>query len=191
MNGIYHDVIMAGFGGQGILLIGDLLALAAMREGRNVTWMPSYGVEMRGGVARCTVVISSTRVGSPITNHPRGAVIMNQPSLQKYGPTVRPGGVMIANAAFISPEELTRDDVDTVLIDTSAIALEMGDIRLAAMIALGAFAQRADIVAIDTLVDSLKDIIPPKRHDKMLGINQDALRRGFAFAEEFPKNLKN
>lgn len=181
---IYFDVIMAGFGGQGILLIGNLLALAAMNEGKNVTWMPSYGVEMRGGVARCTVVISTDRIGSPITNIPHGAVIMNMPSLEKYAPTLRPGGVMIANGSFISEKDVKRNDLDCAVVPTTGIAEEIGDSRLASMVALGAFIQRAKVVSLDTTVDCLKGIIPPKRHEKMLGINGEALRRGHAFAAE-------
>lgn len=180
---------MAGFGGQGILLIGDLLALAAMNEDKNVTWMPSYGVEMRGGVARCTVVISSDRIGSPITNIPHGAVIMNMPSLEKYAPTIRPGGVMIVNGSFIKEKDVTRNDLDALVVPTAEIAEEIGDARLAAMVALGAFVQRSEVVSLDTTVDCLKNIIPPKRHEKMLGINEQALRRGHDFGAK-AKNFK-
>jgi len=91
---MYYDVIIAGFGGQGIMLIADILALIAMKEEKNVTWMPSYGVEMRGGTANCTVVLSSEEIGSPVTGHPMSAIVMNEPSLLKYEPMVRSKGFL-------------------------------------------------------------------------------------------------
>ena len=178
---MYYDVIMAGFGGQGILLIGDLLAYTAMREGRHVTWMPSYGVEMRGGVANCTVVISSERIGSPITGTPCSAIVMNRPSLDKYAPRVKPGGVLIVNGSFIKAEDVPRSDLDALVLPTSEIALEIGDGRLASMVALGAFIEKTRCVTLENAIAALSNIIPLKRHH-LLPINEQALRSGSQFA---------
>lgn len=178
---MYFDVIMAGAGGQGILMIGDLLALTAMREERQVTWMPAYGVEMRGGTANCTVVVSDEPIGSPITAHPYHAIIMNRPSIQKYMPTVRPGGVMLVNGTFVPPEDVTRTDLDVIMIPTAELAREIGDGRLASMIALGAFVERTGIVKPEGLIGALKETLPAKRHH-LLPMNEQAIERGRAFA---------
>ncbi|MEW6201973.1 MAG: 2-oxoacid:acceptor oxidoreductase family protein [bacterium] len=178
---MYHDVIMAGFGGQGILLIGDLLALTAMNEGRHVTWMPSYGVEMRGGVANCTVVISSERIGSPITGSPYSAIVMNRPSLLKFAPRVKSGGVLIVNGSFMTAEDVPRSDLDALTVPTSEIALEIGDGRLASMVALGAFIEKTRCVSLENAIAALGEVVPPKRHN-LLPINEEALRAGSRFA---------
>ena len=178
---MYYDVIMAGFGGQGILLIGDLLALTAMNEGRHVTWMPSYGVEMRGGVANCTVVISSERIGSPITGSPYAAIVMNRPSILKFAPRVKSGGVLIVNGSFMTAEDVERNDLDALIVPTSEIALDIGDGRLASMVALGAFIEKTRCVSLENTVTALGDVIPPKRHH-LLPINEEALRVGSRFA---------
>ncbi|MEW5947554.1 MAG: 2-oxoacid:acceptor oxidoreductase family protein, partial [bacterium] len=146
------DVIIAGFGGQGVLLIGDLLALTAMNEGRNVTWMPSYGVEMRGGTANCTVVVSSERIGSPITGAPCSVIAMNPPSLAKYEPMIEPGGLLVANRSFIRPEDSSRDDIDRIFVPTSEIAFEIGDGRLASMVALGAFIEKTSVILLENAI---------------------------------------
>jgi len=105
------DVVMAGFGGQGILMIGNLLSLAAMEEGRHVTYFPAYGVEMRGGTANCTVVISDEEIGSPVVGSPKACVIMNGPSLDKYLPDLRSGGILVINSSLVDPANVDRDDV--------------------------------------------------------------------------------
>lgn len=178
---MYYDVIMAGFGGQGILMIGDLLALTAMNEGRHVTWMPSYGVEMRGGTANCTVVISDKRIGSPITGRPHSLIIMNKPSLEKFAPSARPGGVLIANASFMKPSDLYRSDLDAVFIPTVEMAAEFGDVRMASMIALGAFIEKTGVVTLEDAVSALDSTLPEKRK-KLLPLNVKALEAGRDFA---------
>ena len=179
---MYMDVMMAGFGGQGILMIGDLLALTAMLDGRHVTWMPAYGVEMRGGTANCTVVISDKRIGSPITGRPHSLVAMNKPSLDKYAPNVRAGGVVIANASFMKPEDLTRADLDAVFVPALEMALELGDQRMSSMIALGAYIARTGVVTLDAAVAALDSTLPEKRKG-LLPLNIKALEAGRDFAK--------
>lgn len=178
---MYHDCIMAGFGGQGILMIGDILALAAMYDGKNVTWMPSYGVEMRGGTARCTVVISDDRVGSPITGAPAGCLIMNKPSLDKYESWVKPGGVLVANATFIKKSDVTRTDITNVLVPTAEIATEVGDARTASMVALGAYIELSKTASIDGVKKALEETFSGKKA-RLVPINMQAMERGMEFA---------
>ncbi len=179
---MYYDVMMAGFGGQGILMIGDLLALTAMRDGKHVTWMPAYGVEMRGGTAYCTVVVSDKRIGSPITGHPYSAIIMNKPSLDKFAPTVRAGGVLVANASLMKAEDLTRGDIDAVFIPALDLAMELGDQRMASMIALGAYIEKTNIITLEAAIAALDSTLPEKRK-KLLPLNISALERGRDFAK--------
>lgn len=178
---MYYDVIMAGFGGQGVLLIGDMLAQAGMMMGRHVTWMPSYGVEMRGGTANTTVVISDKRIGSPITGKPHSVLAMNGPSLEKFGPRVRPGGVIIANGSMISPDQFKRDDVDLLFVPCVEIATEAGDPKAASMAALGAFIQKTQTVTFDAVSQALNSYLTGKKA-KFIPMNEAAVKKGMAFA---------
>ncbi len=136
---MYFDTIMAGFGGQGIMLIGNLFAYAAMNEGKNVTYMPTYGVEMRGGTANCTVVISDGVIGSPIVGFPMTAVVMNRPSLTRYGTTVKEGGLLVINSSLI-PETLEdRPDLRQIRVPANDIAGKHGNDKIANMVIFGAF----------------------------------------------------
>lgn len=143
----------AGFGGQGILYLGDLLADAALREGRNVTFLPTYGVAMRGGTANCVVKISDDEIGSPVLDHPNAAVLMNQPSLVKFQNLVRPGGLIVANTTIIDPALFTRDgDVRIIWIPATEIARKsLGMERSANIVALGAFLKQEPIVQVATI----------------------------------------
>lgn len=178
---MYYDVIMAGFGGQGIMLIADILALVAMKEGRNVTWMPSYGVEMRGGTANCTVVVSSEEVGSPVTGHPYGAIVMNEPSLLKYEPMVRPEGFLLLNVSLIESQKTTREDIDKLLLPANDIAQRLGNAQMANMVALGAFIGKTKIVSLDLTVKLLPEMFPD-RPPSFISNNSRALETGAEFA---------
>ncbi|MBL0731391.1 MAG: 2-oxoacid:acceptor oxidoreductase family protein [Desulfosarcina sp.] len=178
---MYHDVIMAGFGGQGILMVGDILALAGMIAGKHVSWMPAYGVEMRGGTANCTVVISDERVGSPITGTPHGCLIMNKPSLEKYESWVKPGGLLVANGTFINKTDLSRDDIEVLLVPTTDIADAIGDQRTASMVALGAYVELSKAVTFDNLFTALSQTFKGKKK-KLVPINEKALEQGREFA---------
>ena len=180
---MYYDVIMAGFGGQGIMLIADMLALVAMKEDKNVTWMPAYGVEMRGGTANCTVVVSSDEIGSPVTGHPYSAIVMNEPSLLKYEPMVRQGGFLLINVSLIDRKSTTRDDIDKILLPANDIAHELGNTQMSNMVALGAYVEKTKIVSLDLTIQSLPEIFPNKPSDFILK-NSKAIERGAEFVSK-------
>ncbi len=170
-----NDVIMAGFGGQGILLIGKMLAYAGMREGKEVSWLPSYGPEMRGGTANCTVVISDRPVGSPVIQSPRAVVAMNLPSLDKFEPDVRPGGLLLVNTSLIERKP-TRNDVTVIEVPANQIANELGNRRGANMVALGAYLGATDAVSVDGIVEVIRETFAAK--PGVVDVNINALHRG-------------
>ena len=170
-----NDVIMAGFGGQGILLIGKMLAYTGMREGKEVSWLPSYGPEMRGGTANCTVVISDRPVGSPVIRSPRAVVAMNLPSLDKFEPDVRPGGLLLINTSLINRKS-TRDDLNVIEVPANEIANELGNRRGANMVALGAYLGATDAVSLDGIVEVIRETFAAK--PGVVDINISALHRG-------------
>lgn len=177
------EVIIAGFGGQGVLFAGQVLAYAAMDNGLEVTWIPSYGPEMRGGTANCTVIIADEEIGSPLVLNPKAVIVLNLPSLDKYEPLVAPDGVLVANASLINrgPE---RRDIDSVFIPTNEIAESLGDKRLTNMVALGAMLERLPVLPIKAIEKALEDHLP-ERHRHLLPINFKALERGAEFAREY------
>ncbi len=170
-----NEVQFAGFGGQGIMLMGQILAEAAMQEGSEVVWIPSYGPEMRGGTAYCTVVIGDRPIGSPIIRNPRHLVAMNRPSLEKFAPMVKPGGVIFVNASII-PVDSGRSDVDELRVPIIELAKELGNVRTANIIALAAFVERSGIVGFESLRDSVKAKFALK--EKLIPINMQALEVG-------------
>lgn len=170
--------LIAGFGGQGVLLIGQLLAKAAMHEGMNVSWMPAYGPEMRGGEANCAVVISSEPIGSPLVTEPPIAVIMNKPSMLKFGPAMEKGGLMLYNSSLIDIKP-GRDDITAVPVDCNGIAAELGNDRTANMVMLGAIIERTHAVTIDSAMEALKATFGPKK-EHLLPINRKAMEAGAA-----------
>lgn len=180
------DVVLAGFGGQGILMIGNLLSLAAMEEGRNVTYFPAYGVEMRGGTANCTVVISDDEIGSPVVGTPESCVIMNGPSLAKYLPVVRKGGTLILNESLVDPGSVTRADLSVLSIPANEIAREAtGTQQLASMVALGAYVARTGVVRMETVFRCLPGVVS-KKYERFLPLNVSALKEGESFARNHP-----
>jgi 2-oxoglutarate ferredoxin oxidoreductase subunit gamma len=176
------DVVMAGFGGQGILMIGNLLSLAAMEEGRHVTYFPAYGVEMRGGTANCTVVISDEEIGSPVVGSPKACVIMNGPSLEKYLPDLRTGGILVINSSLVEPAKVNRDDIRLLSIPANDIARQVvGSQQLASMVALGAYVAVTGVVSMGTLFDCLPKVIS-RKYEKFIPLNVNALKEGESFA---------
>jgi 2-oxoglutarate ferredoxin oxidoreductase subunit gamma len=176
------DVIMAGFGGQGILMIGNLLSIGAMEEGRHVTYFPAYGVEMRGGTANCTVVISDEEIGSPVVGNPKACVIMNGPSLSKYLPLLQEGGDLVINASLVDPAKVDRGDLRLLSIPANDIAREVvGSQQLASMVALGAYVTVTGVVALPTLIDCLPKVIS-KKYERFIPLNVNALKEGESFA---------
>lgn len=174
-----HDVFIAGFGGQGVLLAGNLLSYAAILEGNNVSFFPAYGVEKRGGSAMCTVVISDGEVGSPVIGNPSASVFLNQASLDKYGQKVKPGGVCIVNSSLIDTAGFNRNDIEVILVPMNEIALELGDSRMVNMVAVGAYAARTGAVALSSLDGALENALPERNH-RFIPANIRAIEAGAA-----------
>ncbi len=175
---LYRDVIIAGFGGQGVMLIGNLLAYAGMNHGLNVTYIPVYGPEMRGGTANCTVVISDEEIGSPIIQSPESVIIMNRPSLDKFGPRLQNGGVAVINSSLVDPELAEKDRYSTFTVPAVDIADKIGNTRMANMVALGAYIKATNVMPLEIVKESLNDVISAHyRH--LIPKNAEALQAGF------------
>ncbi|MTI79386.1 MAG: 2-oxoacid:ferredoxin oxidoreductase subunit gamma [Firmicutes bacterium] len=177
-----EEILMAGFGGQGILSTGQLLANAGMMEDKHVAWIPSYGPEMRGGTANCGVSISDQPISSPLVTEPTTLIVMTRPALEKFGKAVVPGGRILINSSLVD-QDIDRDDVLVMKIPANKIAEEIGNPRVANNIILGAVLELTGIVKIESVVESLKKVLPPRRHN-MIPANQEALERGAALAKE-------
>jgi len=178
---MYYDCTIAGFGGQGVMLMGNILVYAAMAEKKKVTYMPVYGVEMRGGTANCTVVISDKEIGSPVTQWPESAIIMNQPSLEKFGPRVKRGGLLVINSTLVSDDGMAFKGVECLRVPTRELALEVGNDRLTNMVILGATVQRCGAVGIRSMKKALYSALD-KRYHGMIDINTQAIERGAQYA---------
>jgi 2-oxoglutarate ferredoxin oxidoreductase subunit gamma len=175
------EIIIAGFGGQGILFSGQLLAYAAMDAKMEVTWIPSYGPEMRGGTANCTVVIADEEIGSPNVRNPKAVMAFNLPSLDKYESLVYPGGTLIANSSLIN-RSFERDDLKSVRLPANEIAEKIGDRRLVNMVMLGAMLEKSPVLSIESIEEALRNHLP-ERHRHLLPNNYQALREGAAFSQ--------
>lgn len=172
-----HDVFIAGFGGQGVLLAGNLLGYAAIIEGKNVSFFPSYGVEKRGGAAMCTVVIADDEVGSPVIGNPSVALILNQVSFDKFAPRVKTGGLCIVNTSLVDLAGFARDDIELIGIPMNEIAVELGDPRMVNMVAIGAYAARTGAVSASSLEEALRDTLPERNH-RFIPANVKAMNAG-------------
>lgn len=175
------QLVISGFGGQGALFAGTLLAYAAMENGRQVTWIPSYGPEMRGGTAHCTVIVSDEEIGSPVVRRPSAAIVMNLPSLDRYETLVQPGGVLIVNSSLVDRTP-GRGDLRSRMIPANEIAEELGDRRMANMVLLGAYLEVEPLFTLDQIGESLARHIPGHRR-ALLEANLRALRRGVETAQ--------
>ena len=177
-----HEIVCAGFGGQGVMLIGQLLAYGGMLEGKEVTWFPSYGPEMRGGTANCSVVISDQPIGSPVVAEPDGLIAMNGPSLKRFMGSVKPGGVIVYNASLINEAPEERPGVRLFAIAANELAEELGNDKVGNMVALGAFLSLSKVVGLASVEAALHQVLPERRHH-LIPLNISALRRGWALAE--------
>ena len=174
-----EDVVMAGFGGQGLMAIGKILAKAAMQEGRHVTWLPSYGPEMRGGTANCLVVIDDEAIGSPVAKTPRAAIVMNKQSIDKFEPSVKAGGLLIVNASLID-RKASRKDLRTIYVPANEVAEKEGAGRSANMVALGAYVAAMRTTSAAAVEHAIEENFKGKRGD-VGDINVRAFRRGLEF----------
>ncbi len=175
----YMDAIIAGFGGQGVMLIGNLLAYSGMNQGLNVTYIPVYGVEMRGGTANCTVVLSDDDIGSPIIQRPKSLIIMNRPSLDKFQGRLIDGGVQVVNSSLIDEKLAETKRIKTLFVPCNEIADKLGNTRMANMVAIGAYLQVTDIMTPQAAIDALENVINP-RYAKLIPANTKAIEAGAA-----------
>jgi 2-oxoglutarate ferredoxin oxidoreductase subunit gamma len=182
------EVFLAGFGGQGVMFAGQVLSYAAMDIGKEVTWIPSYGPEMRGGTANCTVVIADEEIGSPLVQNPPALIAMNLPSLDKYEPTVKPGGVLVVNSSMVD-REVSRADITWVSLPCNEIAEQAGDRRMANIVATGALLALLPVLKLEDIESALKAHMPG-RHQNLLPKNIEALRRGAEYAREHVHQAK-
>ena len=170
------QILIAGFGGQGILFAGKFLANKGLLEGRQLSWLPSYGPEMRGGTANCNVILSDDPVGSPIVQHPNVLIVMNTPSLDKYESAVTPGGKIFVDSTLIS-RKVARDDVDVYYVPATQMAKEMELGNLANMILLGTVIRETGCIRDETIEEALKHVIPARKAN-LLGVNMKAIQTG-------------
>jgi 2-oxoglutarate ferredoxin oxidoreductase subunit gamma len=177
---MHESVIMSGFGGQGILLMGQLLCYAGMHEGKKVTWMPSYGPEMRGGTANCTVMVADDRVGSPVTHHPSSLVAMNTASLDRFEEDLQVKGFLLINSSLIDRDP-QRKDLQVIKVPANKIAEEAGTLQVTNMAALGAYVGATSVVSLESVIQALRRMIPAHRKE-LLSINETALRKGYETA---------
>lgn len=176
------SIIISGFGGQGTLFAGQLLTYAALDYEKHCTWIPSYGPEMRGGTAHCTVIISNQEIGSPLVRYPDAVIAMNLPSLDKYETLIRTGGVLIANSSLMN-READRADITILNVPGNEIAEELGNSRITNMIMLGALLELMPVLPHEVMRAALESHMP-ERNKKFLPLNFQALEAGAKFAKE-------
>ncbi len=179
---MHEEVIVSGFGGQGALFAGQLLTYTGMDEGYQVTWIPSYGPEMRGGTAHCTVILSDDPIGSPIIRNPTAVIVMNPPSMEKYESLVKPGGVLVANSTLIR-ERATRDDITTTYVPANDLATELGNVKMANVVLLGALLATKPILPVEAVKRAMEDHIPEHRKH-IIEPNKRALDRGIEYVRK-------
>ena len=177
-----YSIVISGFGGQGTLFAGQVMAYAAMDNGYEVTWIPSYGPEMRGGTAHCTVIISDGEIGSPVTRNPYAVIALNLPSVNKYENVVLEGGILIANQSLMN-RDLTRKDIKGIMIPVSEIAESIGNKQTANMVAVGALLAHLPVLSVEAVEKALKDHLPPRKQ-QWIPANSAAIRKGYEFAKE-------
>jgi 2-oxoglutarate ferredoxin oxidoreductase subunit gamma len=170
------EIVIAGFGGQGVLFAGQVLAYAAMDNGKEVTWIPSYGPEMRGGTANCTVIIADEEIGSPLIRYPQALIAMNLPSLDKYEPSVDKGGTLIVNSSLIE-RPIQREDIHCFHVPANEIAESLGDKRMTNIVMVGALLASIPVLPIEAIEKALEDHLP-ERHMDLLPLNYQALHAG-------------
>ena len=182
-NNVYEEILIAGFGGQGILLAGRLLAQAAMKTGHEVTCMPSYGAEVRGGTANCMVVISNQPVASPLVGRCNSLIAMNKASLDKFAPCIKSAGLLIMNSSLIDEMPKLDKSIEILAVPADEIAVELGNQKVANMVVIGAYLQRRGIISPDVAAACLEDVIA-RHHHRTVPINIQAIHKGAEFARK-------
>lgn len=176
---MYQGIRISGFGGQGVISAGYLLAQAGMMEGKEVSFFPAYGAEMRGGTANCSVVVATDEVSTPIVSSPDTVIVFNEPSLAKFEPMVKPGGLLIINSSLVN-SKATRKDIKVLYVPCNEVAGELGNAKIMNMVALGAFAAATGAMTIDAIAKALPKVYK-KLKPEVIGLNVKALKRGAEF----------
>ena len=173
---MYQGVLIAGFGGQGVVSGGILLAYAGMLDDKYVTFFPSYGAEMRGGTANCSVVVSDDEVASPVVAYPDSLIVMNEPSLTTFEPNLKEGGLMFVNSSLIEKKP-ARSDIEIVNVPVNNLAEEVGSPKSANMVMLGAFSKKTGAIKLESLFEAIPKVFP-KANDELIQKNIAALKKG-------------
>lgn len=181
-DGFYEEVVIAGFGGQGIILAGRLLAQTAMLAGKEVTYMPSYGAEVRGGTANCMVIIADKKIACPVVGRPDSLVVMNKASLNKFAQRLKKGGLLVMNTSLIDTEPELDASIEVVAVPADELAVELGSPKSANMVALGAYLQKRGYLSPNDAGQALADVLAERYH-KTLPVNIAALHKGGEFAQ--------
>ena len=176
------EIIIAGFGGQGVMSMGQLLTYGGMLEDKNVSWLPSYGPEMRGGTANCNVIVSDEEVACPIVTQASTVIAMNMPSLDKFENAVVPGGLLFINSSLID-KKASRTDISVFYIPANEIADSIGNSKVANMVMLGAFLAKTGVVSPESVIESLKKVLGPSK-SHLIPLNQEALKKGAKCVEQ-------
>jgi 2-oxoglutarate ferredoxin oxidoreductase subunit gamma len=176
-----EEIIIAGFGGQGVLSMGQTLSYAAMLENKEISWMPSYGPEMRGGTANCITILSDSSISSPIISTFNTGIILNQPSMEKFESKIKTGGLIVYESTnMLKPP--VRKDIDVVAVPAAEEAVKMNNSKVLNMIMLGAYLERKPVVSIDSIIEALRQVLPERYHH-LLTLNREALERGRELAK--------
>lgn len=183
-----QEVLLAGFGGQGVLSMGQFLCYAGMLEKKEVSWVPSYGPEMRGGTANCMVIVSDRQIDSPVFEVCDAAILMNGPSYDKFEKSVRPGGILLYNSSLIESRN-RRSDITVIGIPANEIAGSLGGAQVANMVMIGALLELAPVVAIDSVLECLRKVLPASKHH-LLPLNRQAMEAGAEFIKAQPEDEK-
>jgi len=181
-NDFYEEIIIAGFGGQGIMLTGKLLAQTAMEAGKEVTYMPSYGAEVRGGTSNCMVIIAEKKIACPLVSKSDSLIVMNKASLNKFGPRLKNNGLLIMNSSLIDTEPQLDDSIEIITVPADELAIELGSPKSANMVALGAYLQKRGQLTADAASQALPEVLA-RRYHKTLPVNTKALHRGAEFVK--------
>jgi len=176
-----YSTVVSGFGGQGVILTGKIIARSGMEEGYEVTWLPSYGPEMRGGTANCTAIVSSELIGSPVVNRPNGLIAFNEPSLDKFGPKVKENGSIILNSSLIDNYDY---DKKTLPVPLNDIAREIGNQKVINMVALGAWAKKTGVLSLSAVKNGMKLTLEESGKGEFVEMNEQALEKGYKSTEK-------
>jgi len=174
--------LFSGFGGQGVLSMGSTLATAAMLEGKHVTYLPAYGVEVRGGTANCTVVVADEEIASPVASEPECVVALNQPSFARFQGILQAGGLLCANSSLVKTDS-ARSDIEIIAIPAGELAEQVGTIKVANMVMLGALVRASNMISYDTMLENLSAILG-ERQSKLIKLNREALSLGYNYIKE-------